>query len=261
MVQHEHREALFRSRKERNDELAKPPGQRDEARLLRANRDTYLRPPLVECCADCLRVRQRAAASCEGQAAWNEAWELISTRRLEALEQGQPYPPLTLPYLELHLPDGMPEELPPSIDRCSACQSMLDQYLYLERKMRTAGWACKAGPVFEAPLAGWPFQALYTLKQVKAAEPFKANAFKKVADIVDAHTEKITAASQLKGTKGAGPSSLAKVTESLETGTLVALTEAGLTVGGPPNKQAEGRKAGPATPGGTTAAGYCRLPT
>ena len=30
----EHREALFRCIKERNDELAKPPGQRDEARLL-----------------------------------------------------------------------------------------------------------------------------------------------------------------------------------------------------------------------------------
>lgn len=30
----EHREVLFRSIKERNDELAKPPGRRDEARLL-----------------------------------------------------------------------------------------------------------------------------------------------------------------------------------------------------------------------------------
>lgn len=30
----EHREVVFRARKERNDERAKPPGQRDETRLL-----------------------------------------------------------------------------------------------------------------------------------------------------------------------------------------------------------------------------------
>ncbi|KAL4434643.1 hypothetical protein ABPG77_002766 [Micractinium sp. CCAP 211/92] len=81
--------------------------------------------------------------------------------------------------------------------------------------------------------------AFRKLASILSAEPFKANAFKKVADIVDAFPEKITAASQLKGTKGVGPSSLAKVTEFLETGTLAALTEAGITVGGPPDKQAE----------------------
>lgn len=94
---------------------------------LRRYRDIYLMHPGKECCADCLRVRQRAAASCDGRAAWNEDWELISTRRLEALEQGHPLPPMTLPYLELQLPEGMPEELPPSLDRCSACQGMLDE--------------------------------------------------------------------------------------------------------------------------------------
>ncbi|KAL4444300.1 hypothetical protein ABPG75_012037 [Micractinium tetrahymenae] len=156
----EHREALFRAVKERNDERAKPPGRRDEARLLelekrllrlrikaaqakkqllRHYRDIVLQHPGQECCADCLRVRQRGAASYEARAAWNEAWELLSIRQLQALEQGQPCPPLILPRLELHLPEGMPEELPPSIDRCSACQKMLDEYLYLEAGIRTVG--------------------------------------------------------------------------------------------------------------------------
>ncbi|KAL4441507.1 hypothetical protein ABPG77_002011 [Micractinium sp. CCAP 211/92] len=74
-----------------------------------------------------MRVRQRCAASCEARVAWFTAWEYITSRRLEALEQGHPYPPLILPHLELQLPDGLPEEPPPSIDRCSACQQMLDQ--------------------------------------------------------------------------------------------------------------------------------------
>ncbi len=74
-----------------------------------------------------LRVRQRCAASCEARAAWFTAWEYITCRRLEALEQGHPHPPLILPHLDLRLPEGLPEELPPSIDRCSACHQMLDQ--------------------------------------------------------------------------------------------------------------------------------------
>ena len=202
----EHREALFRSIKERNDELAKPLGQRDQARLLepskrvlrlriqacqvsrrenaagrlrlrlacpggvgvgvaaprgllaapcrgtshticcqahqpqwrrcnlqakkqefRRNEEFLLQHPDLGCCSDCVRVRQRAAATSQAMAAWNEAWQLISTRRLQALEQGQPYPPLTLPYLELHLPEGLPEDLPPSIDRCATCQKELDE--------------------------------------------------------------------------------------------------------------------------------------
>ncbi|KAL4444327.1 hypothetical protein ABPG75_012064 [Micractinium tetrahymenae] len=154
----EHREAVLRTVKQRSDERAKPSGQRDEARLLELDKrllrlsiesrqakkqllrrhwDILLQHPGHECCADCLQVRQRGAASCEARAAWHEAWELIASSRLEALEQGQPYPPLVLPYLELHLPEGMPEELPPSTDRCSACQSMLDRYLYLERSLKT----------------------------------------------------------------------------------------------------------------------------
>lgn len=86
-----------------------------------------LQRPVGECCADRMRVRQRCAASCEARAAWFAAWEFISSSRLEALEQGHPYPPLILPRLELHLPEGLPEEPPPSIDRCTACQRMLDQ--------------------------------------------------------------------------------------------------------------------------------------
>ena len=74
-----------------------------------------------------VRVRQRAAASCDARAAWIEAWGVVSGLRLEALELGHPPPPLTPPYLELHLPEGLPEELPPSFDRCSACQGLLDE--------------------------------------------------------------------------------------------------------------------------------------
>ncbi|PSC74214.1 hypothetical protein C2E20_2651 [Micractinium conductrix] len=164
----EHREALFRSIKERNDELAKPLGQRDQARLLepskrvlrlriqacqakkqefRRNEEFLLQHPDLGCCSDCVRVRQRAAATSQAMAAWNEAWQLISTRRLQALEQGQPYPPLTLPYLELHLPEGLPEDLPPSIDRCATCQKELDEdeYLVLERGARAVESRVLAG--------------------------------------------------------------------------------------------------------------------
>lgn len=153
----EHREAHFRVVKERNDERAKPPGERDETRLLeldkrvvrmrmnaaksskeklRRGRDIYLQPPAEECCADCLLVRKRAAASNDARAAWNEQWEMVSPRRLEALEQGHPLPPLTLPYLELRLAEGVPEELPPSLNRCSACQDLLDKLIYYEQTMR-----------------------------------------------------------------------------------------------------------------------------
>jgi len=207
----EHRAALFRSVKERNEELSKPPEQRNQGRLLevtqrnlrlraqscRVNKegivvgtlagrlasasawrhgaaarqrsgaaaagcllpkgcicrqaillllllllhlqakqqqltrsvDVLLQPPSVECCPDCLRVRQRLLASCQARAAWFEAWALLSTRRLEALEEGRLCPVVSLPCLQLepHLPDGMPEELPPSIERCSVCQQKLEQ--------------------------------------------------------------------------------------------------------------------------------------
>ena len=91
------------------------------------NTDILSQPPSHECCHDCARVRQRVAASCRSRAPWFEACAFLSMRRLQALEQGLPYPPEILPRLELHLPEGMPEELPPSIDRCAACQQKLDQ--------------------------------------------------------------------------------------------------------------------------------------
>ncbi|EFN59940.1 hypothetical protein CHLNCDRAFT_133012 [Chlorella variabilis] len=62
-------------------------------------------------------------------------------------------------------------------------------------------------------------------------EPFKAGAFKKVADIIDAHPTVITSAKDLSAVKGVGKSSLAKITEFLETGTLAALQEAGIEAG------------------------------
>jgi len=69
-------------------------------------------------------------------AAWHEEWEQVCTLRLQALEQGHPYPPVTLPYLELQpfLPEGLPEDFPPSIDRCAACQNRLEEVSLL------AGW-------------------------------------------------------------------------------------------------------------------------
>ncbi len=62
-------------------------------------------------------------------AAWHEGLEQVSTLRLQALEQGHPYPPLTLPCLDLQpfLPEGLPEDFPPSIDRCAACQNRLEE--------------------------------------------------------------------------------------------------------------------------------------
>ena len=114
--------------------------------LLRSHRDIYLQRPAHECCAECVLVRHRAAVSCDARAAWHEAWEMISSRRLEALEQGHPLPPLTLPYLELRLPEGMPEELPPSIDRCSDCQERLEDVR--SRSASPSGWGsrcCGAG--------------------------------------------------------------------------------------------------------------------
>lgn len=95
---------------------------------LQRNAATLMAHPSSKCCADCMRVQQRCAASCEARAQpWFTAWEYITCRCLEPLEQGHPHPPLILPHLDLRLPEGLPEELPPSIDRCSACQKMLDQ--------------------------------------------------------------------------------------------------------------------------------------
>lgn len=97
--------------------------------LLRRNADVLLQHLDLGCCRDCSRVHQREVASLHAMAAWYAEWERITTLRLQALEQGQPFPPLTLPYLELQpfLPEGVPEELPPSIDRCTACQQRLEE--------------------------------------------------------------------------------------------------------------------------------------
>ena len=199
----EHREALCRAVKAKNDEQAKPAGKRDEAKLLelrkrvvrltiqtvqvggalysprvqscrrrcrrrpprapygagwaasplaapaalssphgtatatlqaqqqwcRYNAGLLLQRPDWGCCPDCPRVNRRHAASLQAMAAWHEQWELVLNLWLQALEQGHPYPPLKLPYLEVQpfLPEGLPEDLPPTIDRCAACHSRLEQ--------------------------------------------------------------------------------------------------------------------------------------
>lgn len=49
--------------------------------------DRFSQPPANVCCIDCVRTRQRLAASFQAMATWNEAWEPICTLRLQALEQ------------------------------------------------------------------------------------------------------------------------------------------------------------------------------
>ncbi|PRW45183.1 hypothetical protein C2E21_6237 [Chlorella sorokiniana] len=143
-------------KKERNDELDKPASERDEARLLeltkrvlrlraesaqvwaqglRRNINIVLQQPDLRCCSDCLRVRLRVVASMRANAAWYEQWARISTLRLQAVEEGHPAPPLILPYLDVqpHLAEGVPLDLPLSIDRCAACQDELDKHLFMEQ--------------------------------------------------------------------------------------------------------------------------------
>ncbi|KAI7835334.1 hypothetical protein COHA_010764 [Chlorella ohadii] len=119
----EHREALFRAAKKK---------------LLRRNAQRLLQRLDLGCCPDCPRVHRREAASLQAMAAWHEEWEQVCSLRLQALEQGHPYPPLTLPYLELQpfLPEGLPEDFPPSIDRCAACQNRLEEYLFIEQDLK-----------------------------------------------------------------------------------------------------------------------------
>lgn len=236
----EQREEYCRCVKARNDELRKPPGQRDEARVLQLTKrvlslrillcqvcgvwgirqvalgcpgaprrgvhvtasphppptagklvwlsphttlplhlqavkerqrrsvEVMLQRPDLGCCRDCVRVQQRVAASRQAYAVWNEQWEAVSTLRLQALEQGQPYPPLTLPWLEVqpYLPEGVPEELPPSIDRCAACQKQLDEVRRLlawrcTRPAHAVGWGAPVQPSsrgFGGSSMGWQQQ-------------------------------------------------------------------------------------------------------
>lgn len=112
---------------------------------MRHNADLLLQRLDLGCCSDCSHVHQREAASLRAMAAWHEQWELISTLRLQALEQGHPYPPLALPYLDVQpfLPEGLPEDFPPSIDRCAACQKRLDEVRMLD--VRPCGLGQAAG--------------------------------------------------------------------------------------------------------------------
>ncbi|KAL4451744.1 hypothetical protein ABPG75_007408 [Micractinium tetrahymenae] len=151
-----HVDAFCRAVKQRNEELSKPEAQRDEVRLqeltkqmlrlqaercqslqqeFKASQHMFLQPPPAECCSDVLRVRQRAAATCQAAAAWYKAWEMITIEQLQVVEQGEPAPALPLPPFKLRLPEGVPEQLPPSTDRCSRCQHCLDHYLHLEQEL------------------------------------------------------------------------------------------------------------------------------
>lgn len=111
---------------------------------MRRDAESLLQGRDLGCCADCLRVHQRQAATLLAMAAWHHEWEWIDTLRLQALEHGHPPPPLTLPYFQVHpylLPQGLPEQVLPSYDRCEACQRTLDEV----RLPCRAGAGCRAG--------------------------------------------------------------------------------------------------------------------
>ncbi|KAL4420889.1 hypothetical protein ABPG77_001230 [Micractinium sp. CCAP 211/92] len=149
-----HDEAFCKAVKDRNDELNKPEGQRDAALLqelteqmlrlrlercqvlqrdFRASHLVFSQPPDCKCCSDCLVVRQRLAACCQATAAWYDSWEQITSQQLQAVQRGEPPPALPVPPFELQLPPGVPEQLPPSVDRCSRCQHNLDYYMHREQ--------------------------------------------------------------------------------------------------------------------------------
>ncbi|KAL4423334.1 hypothetical protein ABPG77_006129 [Micractinium sp. CCAP 211/92] len=104
----------------------------------RASHQLFSQPPDRECCSDCLLVRQRLAASFQATAAYYESWEQITSQQLQAIQRGEPAPAMPVPRFELHLPPGVPEQLPPSVDRCSRCQHNLDYYLHQEKQRQAA---------------------------------------------------------------------------------------------------------------------------
>ncbi len=95
-------------------------------RDLRASYLAFSQPPNRECCGDCLLVRQRLAACFQATAAWYECLKQITSQQLQAVQRGEPAPALPVPRFELHMPPGVPEQLPPSMDRCFRCQHNLD---------------------------------------------------------------------------------------------------------------------------------------
>ncbi|KAL4421158.1 hypothetical protein ABPG77_000793 [Micractinium sp. CCAP 211/92] len=105
-------------------------------RGLRESHQMFLQPPKCECCSDCQRVRQRLAASFQSMAAWYECWEHITSQQLQAVRRGEPPPAMPFPHFELQLLPGVPEQLPPSVDRCFRCQHNLDYYLHKEQELR-----------------------------------------------------------------------------------------------------------------------------
>ena len=127
--------------------------------------------PASACCPDFVRVHQRMLASLHAGASLLEAWAQQSTVRLQALQEGRPPPPAPPPRLELDLPAGLPQELPPSIDRCAVCQEHLEhvscrgwvmvQHLsgrHLEHMScgGSAGLRCSSGAAGPVQLAGNP---------------------------------------------------------------------------------------------------------
>lgn len=75
---------------------------------LQATRHRFLQPPDRECCRDCLRVRQRLAATCGAAAAWYEAFDVVNSQQLQAVMQGKPALVMPVPPYKLQLPEGVP---------------------------------------------------------------------------------------------------------------------------------------------------------
>lgn len=75
-------------------------------------------------------------ASYKSRVAMNEAAARECTVHLQALLEGRPAPPAPAARFKLHLPAGVPQELPPSIDRCAKCQGHLEDAMYRERKLQ-----------------------------------------------------------------------------------------------------------------------------
>ena len=82
--------------------------------------------PARACCPDFVRVHQRMLASYKSRVAMNEALARECTVHLQALQEGRPPPPAPAARFKLHLPAGVPQELPPSIERCAKCQGHLE---------------------------------------------------------------------------------------------------------------------------------------
>eukprot|EP00887_Chlorella_sp_A99_P001902 scaffold18.g1902.t1 len=118
-----HRDLRCRVHKEFLAESDKPAGQRDEARL----QELLLRDLRLH-----KEFHERAAACCGSYADVYKKMALQSAEELEAAQQGREPRLVALARFELRIPEGQVQHMPPSIDRCAACQALLDEMMGFE---------------------------------------------------------------------------------------------------------------------------------